>query len=328
MRPMLELNKLNLKECLIRPEKKKREEIRMRDPFIFTDRERGVYFLYGTSGDTCDGAANIDPYFEVYVGENLDEFTGPYVCFEPPAGFWGVKHYWAPEVHEYKGKYYMFASFKGGIKEDRGTAILKADYPEGPYVPWSEGHVTLKGHECLDGTLYVDEAGQPWIVFCHEWTEMYYGKIKAMKLSEDLKYLLDEEPVVIVDHERDKLPWIHKMSDPRVGKEGYLTDAPFMWKLPSGVLLMTWSCYTDGTNGNEKNYVIAGCVSRNGSMEGPWEHLPELLLNQDAGHAALFRDLGGNLKIVMHGKDAQHGSEYPVICDVQEEKDKISIAWR
>ena len=59
----------------------------------------------------------------------------------------------------------------------------------------------------------------------HEWTEMYYGKIKAMKLSEDLKYTLDEEPIVIVDLERDKLPWIHKMSDPRVGKEGYLTDA-------------------------------------------------------------------------------------------------------
>lgn len=101
-----------------------------------------------------------------------------------------------------------------------------------------------------------------------------------------------------------------------------------LWKLPSGVLLMTWSCYTDGTNGNEKNYVIAGCISRNGSMEGPWEHLPELLLNQDAGHAALFRDLDNNLKIVMHGNDAQHGSEYPVICDVQEEEDKISLIWR
>ena len=114
-----------------------------------------------------------------------------------------------------------------------------SDFPEGMYVPWSEGYVTLKGHECLDGTFYMDESGQAWTVFCHEWTEMYYGKIKAMKLSEDLKYTLDEEPIVIVDLERDKLPWIHKMSDPRVGKEGYLTDAPYIWKLPSGVLLMT-----------------------------------------------------------------------------------------
>ena len=93
----------------------------------------------------------------------------------------------------------MFASFKGGIGQDRGTAILVSDFPEGMYVPWSEGYVTLKGHECLDGTFYMDESGQAWTVFCHEWTEMYYGKIKAMKLSEDLKYTLDEEPIVIVD---------------------------------------------------------------------------------------------------------------------------------
>ena len=77
---MLELNKLNLKECFIKPEKKKRQDLRMRDPFIFTDQKRKLYFLFGT-GAACDGAANIDPYFEVYVGENLDEFTGPYVCF-------------------------------------------------------------------------------------------------------------------------------------------------------------------------------------------------------------------------------------------------------
>lgn len=29
---MLELNKLNLKECFIKPEKKKRQDLRMRDP--------------------------------------------------------------------------------------------------------------------------------------------------------------------------------------------------------------------------------------------------------------------------------------------------------
>ncbi len=54
----------------------------------------------------------------------------------------------------------------------------------------------------------------------------------------------------------------------------------------------------------------------------------ELLLNKDAGHAALFRDLDGKPKIVMHGCDAHHGSEYPVVCDIHEEDDKIEIVWR
>ncbi len=29
----------------------KREDINIRDPFILTDRENGVYYLYGTRGD-------------------------------------------------------------------------------------------------------------------------------------------------------------------------------------------------------------------------------------------------------------------------------------
>lgn len=168
-------------------------ELRMRDPFIFTDRERGLYFLYGTNTDVADGAANIDPYFDFYVSEDLETFYGPYMAFKPPKGYWGVKHYWAPEVHAYRGKYYMFASFKGGIGEDRGTAVLIADRPEGPFVPLSDGHVTLKGHECLDGTLLID-GGRPYIAFCHEWTELYYGKIKALPMKDDLSARLTRSP--------------------------------------------------------------------------------------------------------------------------------------
>ncbi len=48
--------------------KEEKTDLRMRDPFIFTDTKRKLYFLFGT-GAACDGAANIDPYFEVYVGE-------------------------------------------------------------------------------------------------------------------------------------------------------------------------------------------------------------------------------------------------------------------
>ena len=44
-------------------ETRKLEELYLRDPFLFPDRERGWYFLYGTNMDTCDGAANLDPFF-------------------------------------------------------------------------------------------------------------------------------------------------------------------------------------------------------------------------------------------------------------------------
>ena len=314
-------------------ETRKLEELYLRDPFLFPDRERGWYFLYGTNMDTCDGAANLDPFFETWISRDLQTFQGPYLVFRPEKGFWGVKHYWAPEVHAYRGAYYMFATFKGGIGEDRGTAVLKAERPEGPFREHSKGHVTLKGHECLDGTFYVDSDGKPWVVFCHEWTELFYGKIKALPLKEDQTGVLDVDPIVIVDTETDCLPWIRLMHDPRVRKKGYLTDAPYFHRLSGGALLMMWSSYTldaapDSSGEDDGGYVIAGCISRSGKMEGPWEHIPELLLDHNAGHSALFYDLEGNLKLISHCNDTKHGQESPIILDVREKQDGIQIIWR
>lgn len=317
---MLELSKeLGLKRGIREPGLYKAGDIYMRDPFLFTDKKRGLYFLFGTNMGICDGAANVDPYFEVYVSRDRKNFEGPFVSFQPEKGFWGVRNYWAPEVHEYKGSYYMFATFKGGIGEDRGTAVLKADLPEGPYYPYSRGHVTLKGHECLDGTLYVED-GQPWIVFCHEWTEMYFGTIKALPLKEDLTEASDIEPVVIVDTERDEIPWIRQMKDPRVCKTGYLTDAPFFHKMKNGTLVMLWSSYSvKGYQGKGSGgYVVAVCESPSGSIKGPWYHRKELLLDENTGHSSLFTSLEGELYLISHGNDTLHGQEYPVMFQVKE----------
>lgn len=316
---MLELSKeLNLKIGARPINVFKLTDIHMRDPFIFTDEKRGLYFLYGTTVEICDGAANIDPYFEVYVSKDLLNFEGPYVAFEPEKGFWGVKHYWAPEVFEYNGKYYMFATFKGGIKENRGTAILKADLPEGPFKEHSVGHVTLKGHECLDGTFYLDKENKPWIIFCHEWTEMYFGTIKALPLNEDLTHTLTQEAITIVDTEKDFIPWIRHMSDPRVNKVGYLTDAPFVYYKEDGGIVLLWSSYSvENYNGSGKGgYVVGLCESLNGNLEGPWIHKEELLLDENTGHSSLFKSLNGEMKLISHGNDTLHGFEYPVIYDL------------
>lgn len=297
----------------------KLQDIRMRDPFLFVDHVRRLYFLFGTNMGICDGAANVDPYFEVYVSRDRKNYEGPYVAFAPEKGFWGVKHYWAPEIHAYRGAYYMLASFKGGIGEDRGTAILRADKPEGPYVPWSDGHVTLRGHECLDGTLLVQD-GQPWMAFCHEWTETYHGLIKAHRLSDDLTHALGEAPVCIVDTQHDDIPWIRQIEDERVQKRGYVTDAPFFHRLPNGTLVMLWSSYSvKGYGGTGSGgYVVAMCESPSGRIEGPWEQRKALLLDENTGHSSLFRDFDGRLCLISHANDTLHGSEYPVIYDVEE----------
>ena len=142
----------------------KRNEIHIRDPFVLT--EDGVYYLYGTRGTESwgDHATGLD----VYVSRDLESWEGPYVAFMPPEGFWADQNFWAPEVHKYRGGYYMFVSFKNAEK-CRGTQILRADSPMGPFVVHSDGPVTPPDWEALDGTLYVDETGAPYLIFCHEW---------------------------------------------------------------------------------------------------------------------------------------------------------------
>ncbi|OCA86116.1 glycoside hydrolase [Bacillus sp. FJAT-27225] len=289
--------------------------IHIRDPFIFTHKQEGKYYLFGTT--FADGCGDEDPIFEVYVSENLHVWEGPYVAFKPKKGFWGVRHYWAPEVFEIDGRFYMFASFKGGIAEHRGTGILVADHPAGPYTDHSEGPVTPGDWECLDGTYYEDELGERWIVFCHEWTQIFEGRIKALRLSRDLKKSVGA-PIEILN--AAKMPWIRQFSDPRIEKSGYLTDAPFLFMARSGELILLWSSYSipNYSDRGLGGYTVAVARSTSGRVEGPWIHDEELLLDRNAGHSSLFRDLEGQLYICTHYPDTPHGNERPLFLKAKE----------
>ena len=107
-------------------------DIHIRDPFVLLHEDK--YYLYGTRGATAWGAAD---GFDVYVSDDLENWSEPIEVFHNDGSFWATHNYWAPEVHQWRGAFYMFASFK---KEDmcRGTAILKADSPLGPFVPHSK----------------------------------------------------------------------------------------------------------------------------------------------------------------------------------------------
>lgn len=299
-----------------------RDDIHMRDPFVFPYIKENTYYLFGTT--FADGCGDLEPVFEVYKSQDLGVWEGPYIAFQPPKGFWGVRHYWAPEVFEIEGKFYMFASFKGGIGEHRGTGILVSDHPAGPYVPHSKGAVTPTDWECLDGTYYEDRDGQRWLIFCHEWTQEYNGKIKAIRLTHDLKTSYGEVVEILNASEQ---PWIRKFGDPRIEKEGFLTDAPFMYTAKNGDLILLWSSYSvpnyreTGSGG----YVVAVARSTSGYMEGPWKHDEALLMDLNAGHSSLFRDFRGELFICTHSPDTPHGQERPLFLPVEEDTSGLKL---
>ncbi|WP_078435052.1 glycoside hydrolase family 43 protein [Metabacillus halosaccharovorans] len=302
--------------------KVKTDEIHMRDPFVFPFEKEKKYYLFGTT--FADGCGDKEPIFEVYVGEDLNNWEGPYVAFQPSKGFWGVRHYWAPEVFEIDGRFYMFATFKGGIGEHRGTGILVSNHPAGPYKPHSNGPVTPKDWECLDGTFYEDKQGQRWIVFCHEWTQEYEGKIKAIQLTQDLTQAKGEAVQIV---NAADMEWIRKFGDPRIEKNGFLTDAPYMYHAKNGDLMMLWSSYSIPNFGDAGygGYTVAVARSTSGKIEGPWTHDKGLLMDRNAGHSSLFRDFQGQLYICTHYPDTPHGSERPLFVKVEEVEDGLVI---
>ena len=121
----------------------------------------------------------------------------------------------------------MISSFRapGNYRRCR---VLVSDSPLGPFLPAGKEPVTPDGWHCLDGTLYADRRGKPWLVFCHEWLQVGDGQVCAVPLSGDLKEAAGE-PVVLF-----------RASDgPWTGQSG-VTDGPFLHRLPGGKLMMLY----------------------------------------------------------------------------------------
>ena len=90
----------------------------LRDPFIVV--EDNAYYAYGTGWHCYKNAG--------------DDLAGPWedlgevAQLKNPADA-GDQH-WAPEVHKYKGAYYMFTTYNRLSTGRRGCTVLKSDTPE------------------------------------------------------------------------------------------------------------------------------------------------------------------------------------------------------
>lgn len=276
------------------------EGVPVRDPFIL--RVGGTYYLY--EGLHREGV-------RCYTSADLEEWCGPVTVFAPPANFHGVKDFfWAPEVHFYRGKFYMFTSVFSSRTNRRSISVYRADSPLGPFEDIAGGCVGMPEWDCIDGTLYIDGKGEPWMVFVHEWVSMPDGNgaMCAARLSADLSRFISE-PVTLF--------YANEQRSARTG----VTDGPFLYKTEGGKLLMTWSNY------GREDYFIAKAVSDSGKLTEPWRQ--EGLLYErgrdgkgDGGHGMLFYTKEGRLTLAFHSPN-DHPNERLVLWTLAEESDTL-----
>lgn len=262
----------------------KKSEIRIRDPFIFADEKTKTYYMYGTT-DLVKDSYSTYPRFSVYVSNNLEDFKGPFIVFDgEKENFWATQDYWAAEVHYYKGKYYLFGSFKAENR-CRGTQILQSGSPLGPFKPISEKPQTPEKWECLDGTLWI-ENDVPYMVFCHEWLQCETGEICAIRLSDDLKKAIGEPFLLFKASDN---PYVSTFVGGNF-QNCMVTDGPFLFQ-QNEKLNMIWSSHSNG------KYSVLEAVTD--SIHGFWKH-KKPRFDFDGGHAMIFSTFDGKRYFSLH----------------------------
>lgn len=333
------------------------DEFSLHDPCVLADKRTGMYYLYNAnygqyaSSDFGNGRCVV-----MYSSPDLVHFSEPVNVFDgntvaDTAWYDNSDSPWAPEVHEWRGKYWMFVTMhakrhdgarpangpawfrdRNLLDARRGMVVAVSEMPQGPFHVMHENMpVTPVDSMALDGTLAVDASGKPWMVFAHEWVQIFDGSMEAIQLDpEDLSvavsdpchlWFASEGGWHIADGDAPVGGWggnfatdiaKHVLS-PEIS--GYVTDGPWVMSTPSGALVCLWTSYSKG------EYILAQAISETGAMTGPWKQLAPINYD-DAGHAMVFQTFEGDLLLIMHTnmtrKDSQgrplvsHGIVYEV----------------
>jgi beta-xylosidase len=280
-------------------------EMPLHDPFVVADKASHTYYLYTSNLPAMSGRCGVG--IMAYTSQDLKSWSRPRLVFSLPADSWARGGAWAPEVHAWRGKYYLFTtlhnqaaaidspSSSGWPAYRRGTLMAVADRPDGPFTVVNGGEPVAPAQlMTLDGTLHVDRDGRPWFVYAHEWIQTGDGTIEALPLTKDLKPA--GAPVLLF--KASSAPWARGQRP--VAPDGtpakttvYVTDGPQLYPSRDGSLLMLWSSY------DQNGYVQAMARSASGKLTGPWEQL-DPIVRRDSGHGMLFDTFDGKRMLVLH----------------------------
>ena len=86
----------------------KLSELRVRDPFILADPDTRTYYLCTSLYPSEERQR---PGVGLYTSSDLVAWQGPFAIFDTPDDFWAQGIIWAPELHRYQDRYYLFLTF-------------------------------------------------------------------------------------------------------------------------------------------------------------------------------------------------------------------------
>ena len=288
-------------------------EIYMRDVCILPDPAAQTYYMVGPGRNSV----------RVYTSKDLKMWQGPRTIFRTPDDIWGdirVVSIWAPEMHKYRDKYYLFLTFdtRNQLPEQwrdwlprvtRGSQVLVSDQPTGPFKPFADHSTLPTDMMTLDGTLWIED-GIPYMVFCHEWVQIKDGTVEYIKLKDDLSEAVGE-PIRLFHGSDAK--WSKKSEQYGC----HVTDGPYLYTGKSGKLFMIW------TSGGYTGYTVGVAISDSGKLAGPWRQQDEPVYQKQGGHGMLFTTFDGRLMMVLHSPNNPQAQ--PHIFELEDTGETLKI---
>ncbi len=255
----------------------KKEPILLADPTIFHYQNR--YYLYGTSGN------NKNLGFEVYVSENLTDWRRS----EKNEGYalkkgesFGDIGFWAPQVFEFEGKFYM------AYTANEQIAIATSDSPLGPFTQQEKKALDSPVKQ-IDPYIFIDSDGKKYLyhVRLTEGNRLFVAELK-----DDFSGI-KEETLTYCFHAEE--PWENTQKVNWTVSEG-----PAILKHKD----LYYFIYSANDFRNP-DYAIGYAVSEN--PMGPWVKNPSnpIFDKKKAGingpgHGDYFVDSKNNLRYVLH----------------------------
>lgn len=292
------------------------DSIVLSDPCILADQATMMYYMTGTGG-------------KLWKSKDLKLWSGPYTVAETdPTSWMGPRPMiWAAELHQYQGKYYYFATFtnrdvkigtyRGNEIERRACHILVSDKAEGPYRPMKDKTYLPAEKPTLDGTLWVDTDGKPYMVYCYEWLQNWDGTIEKIELKHDLSGSVGEGQLLFRASES---PWSKEKVDGKI-VPNKVTDGPYLFRTQTGRLGMIWTSWIYDV------YTQGVVYSESGTLDGPWIQEKEPITPPNFGHGMLFRTFDGKLLMSVHSHKSINGRYHrvPHLFVVDDSGDQIKI---
>jgi beta-xylosidase len=141
--------------------------VQLGDPFVLYTG--GTYYMYGTGGAdkgfACYSSADLvnwKPEGQVYFHDNKNGWSDP-------TASWGGA-YWAPEVYEVNGKFYMFYSAQWKVNPNKEVenfriGVAVADKPTGPFIDLYNKPIFDPAYPIIDANVFFDTDGRTYLFY-------------------------------------------------------------------------------------------------------------------------------------------------------------------